>query len=363
MASNVTAAVHTFNEENAARQEEELESLRLIYTEDLVRELPSSSPAGQAAERIVEIKLGKTKEQEEEGRAGGVVTLRVYLSPTYPGGDGAAGVAGVAGAGTGEEENEMPCFEVRNVNWRKHDQNNIYEGLKSLFEAAAGEVVIFSWCEWLKEELHLQPLTHTTALEEEDEEEEQEQEEQQQQHSQRQSEISSSSSTLTPQEAAKLHDLVLIHGLPFTERKSTFQAHLAKITTEEDAKTIVNCLLLDKKIQRATHNMYAFRVWDAKKQAQVNDNDDDGEAAAGGKLAELLHFMDANNVIVVVSRWWGGILLGPSRFRIINNTARQLLEECGFDGKGGGGGSGGGSSTEKKQIGGKSGSNSSSSKR
>ena len=358
--ANATAAGYKFNEENAARQEEELESLRLIYTEDLVRELPSSSPTGQAAERIVEVKLGQTKEQEEEGRAGGVVTLRVYLSPTYPGGDGAAGVAV-----TGEEENEMPCFEVRNLNWRKHDQNALIDGMKELFEAAAGEVVIFSWCEWLKEELHLQPLRHTTALEEEEDDGgHEEQEEQQQQHRQRQSEISTSSSTLTPQEAAKLHNLNLIHGVPCTERKSTFQAHLARITTEEDAKTIVNCLLLDKKIQRATHNMYAFRVWDVKKQAQVNDNDDDGEAAAGGKLAELLHFMDANNVIVVVSRWWGGILLGPSRFRVINNTARQLLEECGFDGKGGGGGSGGGSSTEKKQSGGKSGSTfSSSSKR
>lgn len=48
------------------------------------------------------------------------------------------------------------------------------------------------------------------------------------------------------------------------------------------------------------------------------------------------------NVCVVVSRWYGGILLGPSRFQIINNTARQLLEACGYiDPPGGGkGGSG-----------------------
>uniref|UniRef100_I2CS51 Impact-like protein n=1 Tax=Nannochloropsis gaditana (strain CCMP526) TaxID=1093141 RepID=I2CS51_NANGC len=90
--------------------------------------------------------------------------------------------------------------------------------------------------------------------------------------------------------------------------------------------------------------MYAFRVFDVKKQAQVNDNDDDGENAAGGKLAELLAVMGVNNVIVVVSRWWGGLLLGPSRFRVINNTARQLLEQCGVRGRSGekeGGGAGG----------------------
>jgi putative IMPACT (imprinted ancient) family translation regulator len=36
------------------------------------------------------------------------------------------------------------------------------------------------------------------------------------------------------------------------------------------------------------------------------------------------------NAVVVVSRWFGGILLGPARFGLINNTARQLLEQTGF---------------------------------
>ena len=35
-------------------------------------------------------------------------------------------------------------------------------------------------------------------------------------------------------------------------------------------------------------------------------------------------------VCVVVSRWFGGTLLGPSRFSIINNTARSLLVEQGY---------------------------------
>lgn len=34
--------------------------------------------------------------------------------------------------------------------------------------------------------------------------------------------------------------------------------------------------------------------------------------------------------MVVVSRWYGGILLGPARFTHINNAARQLLDECGY---------------------------------
>jgi putative IMPACT (imprinted ancient) family translation regulator len=49
-------------------------------------------------------------------------------------------------------------------------------------------------------------------------------------------------------------------------------------------------------------------------------------------MALLFHCLpaDVRNAVVVVSRWFGGILLGPARFGLINNTARQLLEQTGF---------------------------------
>jgi len=36
--------------------------------------------------------------------------------------------------------------------------------------------------------------------------------------------------------------------------------------------------------------------------------------------------LDVKNVVVVVSRWFGGILLGGDRFKLINNAARDALE-------------------------------------
>lgn len=60
------------------------------------------------------------------------------------------------------------------------------------------------------------------------------------------------------------------------------------------------------------------------------DCDDDGESAAGGRLLHLLQILDARNVAVVVSRWYGGVLLGPARFTHINNAARNLLEASGY---------------------------------
>lgn len=53
------------------------------------------------------------------------------------------------------------------------------------------------------------------------------------------------------------------------------------------------------------------------------------ESMAGQKLASLLELMGTNDVLVVVSRWFGGTLLGPVRFKYIANVARELLEACG----------------------------------
>ncbi|PNJ81020.1 IMPACT isoform 2, partial [Pongo abelii] len=53
----------------------------------------------------------------------------------------------------------------------------------------------------------------------------------------------------------------------------------------------------------------------------------DGETAAGGRLLHLMEILNVKNVMVVVSRWYGGILLGPDRFKHINNCARNILVE------------------------------------
>jgi putative IMPACT (imprinted ancient) family translation regulator len=47
--------------------------------------------------------------------------------------------------------------------------------------------------------------------------------------------------------------------------------------------------------------------------------------------------MGADGVAVIVSRWFGGTLLGPDRFKFISNAARRLLEAQGVGGGHGGG--------------------------
>jgi hypothetical protein len=122
----------------------------------------------------------------------------------------------------------------------------------------------------------------------------------------------------------------IITGAPYTIQKSTFQAHVAPVASVAEVRGVVAALMRSPKIRAATHNIMAFRIHDAARGTYNQDADDDGEAAAGGRLLHLLQIADARGVVVVVSRWFGGILLGPSRFGIINNCARVALEEAGF---------------------------------
>lgn len=129
-----------------------------------------------------------------------------------------------------------------------------------------------------------------------------------------------------PQPAAA-RGLAIAHSDAVTVQKSVFIAHMARVESRADVDAVVAELLQDSRIARATHNIMAWRLRDAATGALSCDNDDDGEDAAGGRLAFVLESMKVDNAVVVVSRWFGGILLGPLRFKCINDVARRLVED------------------------------------
>ncbi|KAF2462780.1 UPF0029-domain-containing protein [Lindgomyces ingoldianus] len=117
---------------------------------------------------------------------------------------------------------------------------------------------------------------------------------------------------------------------PITEKKSIFLARVAPVYSPAQAKSYVAHLLAtDKKAARATHNITAWRIRGLN-DTSYQDCDDDGETAAGGRILHLMQLMDVWDVMVIVTRWYGGVLLGPDRFRIINTTAREALVLGGF---------------------------------
>ncbi|KAL8922438.1 MAG: hypothetical protein Q9208_005160 [Pyrenodesmia sp. 3 TL-2023] len=118
-----------------------------------------------------------------------------------------------------------------------------------------------------------------------------------------------------------------------TEKKSVFIARACTVKTTDEAQSAISHLLAtDKRASKATHNISAYRIQSLieGKEMVFQDCDDNGEDAAGGRLLKLLQMMDVWNVLVVVSRWYGGVKLGPARFGIINAVAREAVAAGGF---------------------------------
>ncbi|ETS03000.1 UPF0029-domain-containing protein [Trichoderma reesei RUT C-30] len=114
------------------------------------------------------------------------------------------------------------------------------------------------------------------------------------------------------------------------ENKSTFVAHVARVSSPAQAKLFLQHLLWsDRRIRAATHNISAWRIR-GPGATSYSDCDDDGEDAAGGRLLHLLQLMEVWDGMVVVSRWYGGVKLGPRRFALINGVARDGLVKAGF---------------------------------
>ena len=91
------------------------------------------------------------------------------------------------------------------------------------------------------------------------------------------------------------------------EKKSRFIAHVKPVTTEEEALQFIE--ELKKKYWDARHNCYAFIIG---KNAQVVRFSDDGEPSgtAGKPILEVLQNQELRDVVVVVTRYFGGVLLG-----------------------------------------------------
>ena len=87
----------------------------------------------------------------------------------------------------------------------------------------------------------------------------------------------------------------------------------------------------------STHDMYAFRVMQLKPGrtglggpsdfGTEQGQEDDGEQWGSDKVMRVVRELGASDVLVIVSRWYGGELLGPVRFDHITHCARAALQQ------------------------------------
>jgi uncharacterized YigZ family protein len=92
----------------------------------------------------------------------------------------------------------------------------------------------------------------------------------------------------------------------FEERKSTFICNIKRIENEKDAMLFINSI--KEKYKDATHNVYAYITNNGISMRYSDDGEPQG--TAGPPVLEVLKREGLNDVAAVVTRYFGGILLG-----------------------------------------------------
>jgi len=81
--------------------------------------------------------------------------------------------------------------------------------------------------------------------------------------------------------------------------------------------------------------MYAYRIVPETPRSSTGavalvGQNDGGESGSGDRLSRLLELSGCENVVVVVSRWYGGVQLGSDRWKWISLVAKDALKAGGF---------------------------------
>jgi uncharacterized YigZ family protein len=111
----------------------------------------------------------------------------------------------------------------------------------------------------------------------------------------------------------------------FTEKKSVFIGYAAPIKTAEEAEEFI--AKIKKKHADARHNVSAYMAGNSVRYS------DDGEpkGTGGVPVLEVLKKSGVDGAVVVVTRYFGGILLGaPGLVRAYSKAASMAVEEAGI---------------------------------
>ena len=111
-----------------------------------------------------------------------------------------------------------------------------------------------------------------------------------------------------------------------TEKKSHFIATVKPVQSEEEAVAFIN--ETKKKYWDARHNCSAFVIGERQELTRCSD---DGEPAqtAGRPMLDVLLREKITDVAVVVTRYFGGVLLGTGGLiRAYTNAAKEALSVC-----------------------------------
>ena len=104
-----------------------------------------------------------------------------------------------------------------------------------------------------------------------------------------------------------------------TDRGSKYAVSGGPCSSADEARNFLTELNRNKKFAKATHNSWGLICGD-----QMIKNDD-GEAGAGMVILRMLEREGLRDLIVVVTRWFGGEHLGGDCFRHVREAVRIYI--------------------------------------
>lgn len=110
------------------------------------------------------------------------------------------------------------------------------------------------------------------------------------------------------------------------EKKSKFIANLIKVESKEEAEEKIQ--EIKKRYYDARHNCVAYRVLEDGKIEEKASDDGEPSGTAGGPMLNILQKNNLSNVLIVVTRYFGGILLGTGGLvRAYSEALQKAIEE------------------------------------
>lgn len=109
------------------------------------------------------------------------------------------------------------------------------------------------------------------------------------------------------------------------EKKSKFIANLFYVESVKEAEEIIK--QINKKYFDARHNCIAYRIVEDEQIVEKSSDNGEPSGTAGAPMLNILQKNNLANVLVIVTRYFGGILLGTGGLvRAYSNSLLQAIE-------------------------------------
>ena len=111
------------------------------------------------------------------------------------------------------------------------------------------------------------------------------------------------------------------------EKKSKFIANIYYVESADEAENKIK--EAKKKYHDARHNCSCYRVLAEGKIVEKSSDDGEPSGTAGGPMLNILQKKELVNIVVIVTRYFGGILLGTGGLvRAYSDVTQKAIEEA-----------------------------------